>query len=139
MTPHTMRLHIYALADAFHVRVIEHHEVHPGEARALRQGDSRVVLVAPITDETIYASALHELGHLVHPLGGVNYIEGSLAYRRTGRPDTLRDLRLLWASEEAAWEWAMHYAMEWTDVMDSVRVMCLNTYREGLRRYGVDV
>lgn len=113
-----LRQHVLDLARAFDVRVVETTEVPPeGAAAAPRQ---RVIVVAPIHDETLYAVALHELGHILAPAGWLPGVEGDR-------------LRIKVAEEEAAWEWARHYALEWTPVMEQVAAWGFASYTEALQ------
>lgn len=143
--------HITELAAAFNVHIVPIDRARPdaagaGEAtvryRRSRRGPIRnarvkFIAVAPVIDETTYAVALHELGHVVHPLGTVNRQEGSPTYRAGGPPVTPRDIRLLLLAEESAWEWAQHYALEWTEPMTAVLDLGLQSYRVAARRAGV--
>lgn len=95
------------------------------------------IQVAPVIDDSTYAVALHELGHCLSPLGMINHIHGSSTMRRTHRCSTLRDVRLQLDEECAAWDWARHYALEWTDLMTMVERYALMSYRREARRLGV--
>jgi hypothetical protein len=111
MTAEQMHQHIRALAKAFNVRLVETDVLSAEEALALPH--LRLVLLAPVREECGYAVALHELGHLAHP-------SGALPIRQT------RAVR--WDQEEAAWEWARHYALEWTPAMNQVAEWAQSTY-----------
>lgn len=140
--------HVAQLADAFGVAVNASLPMkHMDQARAAtlrpRNGQPtrfedlpRVIVIAPVTDETTYAAALHELGHMIHPLGRISWLEGSRDLRATGRPSTLRDVRLRLTGERAAWEWAHAFALEWTEVMTFVETSCLAEYLKDARRFG---
>jgi hypothetical protein len=98
------------------------------------------VLLPRVQDETTYAVALHELGHCLHPLGRVHRIEGSAHFRATGQYSSFNDLRLLLLAERSAWEWAHHYALEWTPVMTYVEDWALSEYKRMAReKYGMKV
>ena len=107
-----------------------------GGTVGLLGGLIKAIFVAPVIDETTYAVALHELGHVLSPLGHVISIEGSKHYLTTGQYHDLRDVRLLLMSEEAAWEWAHHYALEWTSVMTAVEQYSVRHYQHLARRFG---
>lgn len=113
-----LRQHVLDLGRAFGVRVVERTGQAPDEAIAIP--DLRLVVVAPVTDETQYAVALHELGHVLAPLG-------SLTREKLGRPARARHALTL-EEEEAAWDWAAHHALVWTPLMQSVREMTFATY-----------
>jgi hypothetical protein len=86
------------------------------------------VLCAPITDSATYTVAMHELGHVLHP-------QGSLAHEKAAARkanDMRRYLRLVVLSEESAWEWAKHHALDWTTASAQVESYALATYREQL-------
>lgn len=128
--------HITDLAAAFHVRLlISQHVDHCGASRD-DAGRNRV-LIMPVTCEVTYAIALHELGHCCSALGMVTNTEASPRYRMLRRYATKRDVKLQLLEEQAAWEWARHYALEWTDVMASVERMAYDTYKSNARMYGV--
>lgn len=120
-TPEQLQAHARALAAAFHVRLIEDVNVKPHEAFAAIVHTHHVVACAPIIDETTYAVALHELGHMIAPTGAVRHLVSG---------DT-RNLQLL--EEEAAWTWAKHYALIWTAPMVAVVSYSLNSYRNARR------
>jgi hypothetical protein len=123
-TAAALQAHAHALAVAFDVRLIEAAVLKPEEALGL--GHIRVALVSTITDETTYAVALHELGHLASPTGMVRGV-------------TTGDLtNLLMVEEEAAWQWARHYALEWTPVMERLAAWALSTYENTRPRPRID-
>ena len=100
-----LRQHVYELAAAFEVRVVET-DLPPDRAAA--EPNLRVVVVGRIVDETTYAVALHELGHVVDA-NGQQHTHQLLA-------------------EESAWAWARYVALDWTDSMTSVEQYALGTY-----------
>jgi hypothetical protein len=120
--PSTLDLqkHAYELAAAFDARLVEDGRMRPEDACAI--SGVRIAIVSPIVDETTYAVALHELGHLIAPLG---VLRTSVA----GNPHNLmRD------EEDAAWSWARHHALIWTPVMDRVAQWAEATYQQQPRR-----
>jgi hypothetical protein len=117
MTVDRLRTHAHELARAFHVRLCESTQIKPDEAFALGSG-LRLVVVSPIIDETTYAVALHELGHLVSPMGMLRaHVDGNHA-------------RLSRDEEDAAWTWAEHVALLWTPPMAAVRAWAEGTYAD---------
>ncbi len=141
MSSERLAQHIMELAAAFGVHV-------EGAGAGVQLGVSlgpggfklvqrNMILIAPVTDETTYAVALHELGHHVHPLGMVSNTEGSLTFRTTGQYSSLRDVRLKLDEERSAWEWARHYALDWTEAMTFVERISLDSYKRAMRRFGV--
>jgi hypothetical protein len=138
--------HIIELCTMFGVKIapLEANNLHMERSAAgvLRDAPvfddrTRVVFIAEPTDEPTYAAALHELGHVLAPLGMVAAREGSRHYRLTRRPYDLRDVRLELEAERAAWEWAHAHAIEWTEVMTFVEATAMATYLKAARRYGI--
>jgi hypothetical protein len=115
MTPAARQAHARELAAAFNVRLIETAQLQPDEAMAILH--LRVALVSPIIDETTYAVALHELGHLIAPTGVVRHVT-------TGDRGNLQRIE-----EDAAWKWAKHYALDWTPVMEALATWAEGTYQ----------
>lgn len=91
--------------------------------------NARAVFVAPIADETMYAVALHEMGHVV----------GDAHNAKRGASLTTAEIVALCDEEDAAWAWAMRNAREWTPAMDAVREWARGTYIATLRRRVVAV
>lgn len=120
--------HARDLAKAFKVAFIEM-DIAPEEAGASVKPHGEylgIVKVGRIVDDTTYAVALHEIGHVVAPLGGLveekRRLEGSAAMRMT------------LIAERAAWEWAEHYAADWTVGMEQVKLWALSTYEKGYQQ-----
>lgn len=107
----TLRQHAHDLAKAFQVNLVEAAQLArtPEEALAIPMG--RTAIVAPITDESTYCIALHEMGHLVSPFGALH-----------GSGNLTRE------AEDAAWAWAKHYALEWTPFMEQVATWARASY-----------
>lgn len=85
---------------------------------------SRSIFCAHIVDETTYAVAMHEIGHLVAK-GGIIEAVLNLA-------DTNPLKHILKIQEEfAAWEWARAHACEWTIAMENTQQWAFNTYLHG--------
>jgi hypothetical protein len=114
VTAAQLRIHAHELARAFKARLVETPGMPPDDAFAIPA--MSVVVCAPITEETTYAVALHELGHLVAPLGAL----------RTRA--SAHNVNLRCDEEEAAWAWARRMAIEWTPVMESVARWAEGTY-----------
>lgn len=119
MTPEAFAKHVIELADAFGVMV---RTIDRGEDSRASLGvamDGQVVIkaveIAPVVDETTYAIALHELGHLCAP-------NGSIMNKTRTEP------AMVMLAERSAWEWARHFAIVWTDQMQRVHDMALGTY-----------
>jgi hypothetical protein len=112
LTPAQLRAHAHELARAFTVRLIET-DIAPEAAFAAPI--DRVAVVGRIVDDTTYAVALHELGHLLAPMGSLHTVAGN--------PGNLRRLE-----EDAAWAWARHYALDWTPAMEAVATWAEGTY-----------
>jgi len=107
----TLKQHAHQLAAAFGVTLLEGSELKGVPEAAFAELHTRTVVVAPITDESTYAIALHEVGHCVAPWGGLH-----------GSPTLQRE------AEDAAWAWAKHYAMEWTPLMEQVATWARRSY-----------
>lgn len=115
--------HARAVAAAFSVALVET-QMAPEDAKAGKgRAVGGVVFCAPVTDDTTYAVAMHELGHVLSPLG-------SLGHDRVAAAPTAA-WRLKLTEEHAAWEWAQHYALDWTPAMDAVKAWALSTYDVG--------
>jgi len=112
-----LRQHAHDLARAFKVVLAEVAGMKHTPESALAVPVVSMVFVAPITDETTYVVALHELGHVVAPLGAIG-----------GNDNLTRE------AEDAAWAWARHYALEWTPLMEHVATWARQTYDAPLRR-----
>lgn len=80
--------------------------------------DIHAVFISPILDETTYAVAMHEFGHCLHPLG------------TTRTKDEKEYDRMQLLRERSAWEWAMHYALDWTPSMEHVRILAFKSYED---------
>lgn len=123
----TRARHVRQLADAFGLVLVVDPFMPPERAVSWAKVFEKTgqifaagVTIAPVTDETTYAVALHELGHRLSPLGSI---------RLTNRLVTVSDIRLQLEEEEAAWVWARANAWPtWTDVMESVAQMSLKRY-----------
>lgn len=143
--------HVTDLARAFDVRLFVETKMKPHDAGAGRgyhplfttgmfeRPSVGVVKVYPVIDDTTYSVALHELGHCLSPFGQLRTAHGSLPYRKSGLMTTKRDALLLWQEELAAWEWAQHFALEWTDLMTMVMEDALGSYRRALRKAGIQI
>lgn len=128
-TPEEMRKHILELAEAFNIEVCEDPRLTPDQGASMQIGIPGVMTISivvfkPITDDTSYAVALHELGHKLHPSGSI----------RTFLADE-DNMNMKVTEEESAWEWAQHHSLIWTTGMEQVKLFGLNTYyRERDRR-----
>lgn len=141
--------HVTELCEAFRVKLALHRRHVPPERAfagllALESTDAvvpfderaRIIYVPRVTCEITYVIPLHELGHLLSPLGQAHWRDGSAYMRKTGKPSDLRDVRLLLTAERAAWEWAKQMAFEWTEIMNANAHMAFDSYRQVGRRYG---
>lgn len=137
--------HARSLARAFDVRLIEDSglpveashcvpvERLPEQQRVQILGTPMwkgVVIVRHVTDERTYAICLHEIGHCVAALG-------SLIHERSAAKGVVQDATLKMMQEEAAYEWAQHYALVWTPTMEAAKQHGLDSYRELQRRAAV--
>lgn len=121
-----LQRHAHELARAFGVHLIEEARLKPEEAAAVPH--LRAVVVSPIIDETTYAVALHEIGHVASPTGYLRVVketDNAVEVRQLvsgSHADAQR------AEEDAAWEWAQHYALDWTPAMEAVKAYGRGTY-----------
>lgn len=117
--------HARAIAKAFRVALYEVPGLRLEEsvAERLSFGPIQVnrVRVPPITSEVHYAATMHEIGHLVHPVGIL-----------PGRDQN--EITVKMCQEEAAWEWARHYAIDWSPAMEHTAQLAFGTYKEGERQ-----
>lgn len=133
-----LRQHALDLAKAFDVELRIKKGLAPHDAAAkfeVKNGlltGRQFVEIAPITDETTYAVALHEMGHQLAPCGLLHGHQSRHA-RHTGELVTKRDLLLRLESERAAWAWAQHHALQWTALMIYVKVISLDSYKRTIR------
>lgn len=109
--------HVRQIAEAFKIMLIENPQAKIEHGAAVFWGPLRLVHISPVVDEATYAAALHELGHCLAPLG-------QLGREVVDRPE----LRLV--QEQAAWEWAQHYALDWTPTMEHIRIQAFATYEK---------
>jgi hypothetical protein len=148
-TPETLRQHAHDVAHAFKVALAEDARRKPEEAFALpnlddesladlqkelrKYGKTTVVACAPIRDETAYAVALHELGHVLHPTGFL--MHEKVRAMKDDEPFRWSNLRLL--EEQSAWEWAHQNALggEWSVAMQQVETYAIGTYLEAKRQF----
>lgn len=92
----------------------------------------RGVFVQPITNECMYAITMHELGHHCAPNG---QIITRPVRRKDGTVVQKEDRLMNIVAERAAWEWAEHYALDWTTAMEQAKVFGLATYEKSHARY----
>lgn len=134
MTVAEMNAHVQALAIAFKIVLVMNDEVPreiagaiPDLGRLLEEpmlNGVRGVLARIIDDETGYAVVLHELGHLIAPLG---LLRPALPPHPT-QEETRRYTNLMWDEECAAWDWAEHHSLIWSAAMETVRRIGLDSY-----------
>ena len=111
-----LQQHARDLAAAFKVRLVLDAQLRPEEAFAVP--GRRLVVASTIVDETTYAVVLHEVGHLCAALGDV----------RMSQAVDGDEQRLKQTEEDAAWTWARHFALIWTDAMEAVANWAEGTY-----------
>lgn len=92
--------------------------------------------VTPVITDAQYSTALHELGHLIHPWGYVwPPSRRSISMRMFNIPQTADDVRLTLQSERNAWAWARKNAMQWTPLMEEDAQDAFETYRSWAERH----
>lgn len=145
LRPEALRKHVVDVAAAFNIKLSFDESLRPEDAAALHLPALEIVgttdgsvginlvkmklaICRPVVDETSYAVTLHELGHLIAP-------NGSLPAEHAQARSMDRHLAIQLVEEQAAWEWAVHQAMEWTPVMQSVMDYAIGTYQKGHDAY----
>lgn len=134
MTLPNMRSHVQGLADAFDIHLIIDESLKCDQAMATflvhpKLGRVPVVSAPPIQDETGYAVIMHELGHHLSPLGFVRRdLRMPVPHAGSHPRERHAWVTMQLEEEQAAWDWAQHYALWWTVAMESVRVVCFSTY-----------
>lgn len=120
--------HAREIARAFKIKLQEHNgPMEIGFALPEQKGiPEPIVACAVIVDEARYAVAMHEIGHIVDPMGVLE------------KNPLKRKISVLLLEEEAAWKWAEHYSLDWTPTMEHVRLQAFasyeNLYKEIQRR-----
>jgi hypothetical protein len=132
--------HARAVAVAFNVDMIEDPRMSPqdgvsGRLRYIDKADhhrahpeleQRRAAVSPIVDEPTYAVAMHEIGHMADPLGAMD------EDRERATPESV--VRIILLQERAAWDWARHYALDWTPAMEQVAQLAYGSYLQAAAR-----
>jgi hypothetical protein len=106
-------------AMAAHIeRLCEQNEIAVGfirrSIRAQAATDLRLIQIAPIRSAISYATALHEIGHILGPLQWAGVIK----------------------REEGAWRWAERNALIWTEAMEQHRQHAMAWYRREAKKRG---
>lgn len=127
LTVREMQAHIEELGRAFRIGVQYITDV--TRSRAELVTDDKGVIRAPrtigivkIEHDAHYAIALHELGHHIAP-------DGFLESEKQRMTATLKLHR-----EEAAWQQAQYYALNWTTAMEQAMQIGLESYRLSVRQ-----
>ena len=110
----SLNRHVIALAIQHGVNVVARQVGGGGCAHAA----TRTIEIPPVTDETSYAVALHEFGHLLSPDGD------SRQYRHVISGNSLIAI----GGEIGAWRWALKHAQVWTRGMQDELYRCLLAY-----------
>jgi len=127
MTPRVMMGHIRQLCKyaGGHVEIGSELAMELGErSNACCDHDTRTIhLRNACQSEAMYASALHEVGHLYgRPPDPMDFMMADILGFCSQR---------LIAEERKAWVWAQDHALMWTDEMEARKRMCLKTYEQG--------
>jgi hypothetical protein len=102
--------------------IAEHHDFlvrycrRTSQAKAIREADE--IVIAPIESDVSYATALHELGHI-------------LGRFQCGLSTMVR--------ERWAWKWAQQNALNWTPRMERCRREALAWYAPRAKRYDANL
>lgn len=130
LTPRQMAIHLAGLARQHDIALNVVKGMPPERARAERfqlapmpWAVMRLVTIAPVGDETTYAVALHEMGHVVarHGMSGVGVDNPCRS---------IDDVKKKILAEQAAWDWAQANALEWTVAMEQNKQISLHNYEE---------
>lgn len=82
----------------------------PGQPATQKVIMGRMIQVKKVTNAFLYAIALHEVGHILHPNG------------------LSTETRNAMDEELAAWQWAEHHALDWTADMQAAKDYGLMTH-----------
>lgn len=124
--------HVRHLADSAGILIIHVPEMTIDQACAQRIQQTimglsikmGIVYTPPITDETSYSTAMHELGHLIAPKGCEPDVQDRMAQVMLHKID----------QEDRAWAWARTTALVWTAEMELDARKARETYRINLER-----
>lgn len=122
------REHLYTLVEQHQIRVLESKDKQVKRHYAAALPEARAILLPEVDDETGYAVALHEIGHLVAP-GGCD----RLTDLDVGRSNLMAAYDLL-TMEHIAWAWARATAVDWTVAMEQTCQINLGTYVRNVER-----
>lgn len=140
MTMNKLQRHVHDLASAFGLTIVEKSTDEIAKARNSKVdvygNGMRVVYVPPIVTYEVYAAALHEIGHAVHPTGEL-IKEMSLAAKFLRHPVYPRDFGLWLEQELSAWAWAERQALVWTVSMERFKMMALRSYSRPMIQHNV--
>src|SRR5438270_742454 len=119
--------HVIYLAVEHKVAVImDQRLTNRGHAAMDTEGTIRSHVRIPIVvNESSYAIALHELGHLLTSDGHLRMHEKEAFTSHL----TLRELFMMLQEEHAAWSWAKRHALVWTDEMKHVEKRGIESYK----------
>ena len=87
--------------------------------------EKRLIAVRPIISEAAYATALHEVGHVLKALRPSGYSKEICGHQYSEHPK----------SELRAWQWAVRYSEVWSRKMHDNLVSCLERESETFRRH----
>lgn len=117
-----LRNHAMEIARAFNIDLREMEGCKRPQAEFILPGKGATESISkcwvntlPIASDAAYAIAMHEMGHIAMP-GAFN-----MQTQRRGAVVKIEE-------ELAAWEWAMHYALAWTDEMQRMKDFALRNY-----------
>lgn len=122
--------HAHELANKNRIVLWEDYEMPPEMASALPA--LRTVRCAIILTDAIYATALHEMGHVCSPYS----VEIAAMNMRGIR--NLTELNALVDEEKRAWDWARDNSFEWTTGMEMVHRWAYGTYVSDLGKKWMD-
>jgi len=134
-----MAQHVTDLCKAFNIVAEVRPDMKPEQASSGHLlGTVPYVKIPPVVDDTSYAVALHEIGHMLAPLGSFRHTEITQKFLQRHPAELARLKRLRLDEEYAAWEWAKHHALDWTTGMEQVYRYAIGTYESGISYPGRD-
>ena len=126
-----LRVHALEIAKAHHIHI---HETAINDSESLTNFRLRKIVIPLIASESVYATAMHELGHLIAP-------EGISLERRQRVANSINavwhgraPIDMMIGEEIAAWTWAKENALLWTSVMQENATRALKTYTDEKER-----
>lgn len=125
-----LRTHLYEIVNTYEIIVAESLKaVHdPLDRDGSCIPFLRMINIPKVHDDVTYATAMHEIGHIVAKHGH-GYSRG--LQTNFDSPIEMYDML---TEEHAAWEWAQQNAIEWTPAMEERKQWAIGSYLQQLAR-----